>query len=255
LPKLFVLRYFIELSYFGEAYSGWQIQPNAISIQETLEKALTLILREPIKITGQGRTDAGVHAIQSFAHFDIAHLAMFPDELCFKLNSLLPSDIAIKRIFEVPETAHARFSPICRSYQYIISSQKNPFYHNRSWPVYRKLTISSMKEAAIQLMGPHDFTSFSSAKSDTDSRVCTINRLDFEAKNDLLIIHITADRFVMNMVRTIVGTLVEVGLGKRNPDEMASLLALKNRQTTGENAPACGLYLREVKYPEHIFTI
>lgn len=249
------MRYFIELSYFGEAYSGWQIQPNAISIQETLEKALSLILREPIKITGQGRTDAGVHAIQSFAHFDIAHLAMFPDELCFKLNSLLPSDIAIKRIFEVPETAHARFSPISRSYQYIISSQKNPFYHNRSWPIYRKLDMNSMQEAAAHLLGTHDFTSFSSAKSDTESRVCTVTQLDIEQNDELIYIHITADRFVMNMVRTIVGTLVEVGLGKRKPDEMTSLLALKNRQTTGENAPACGLYLREVKYPEHIFSI
>lgn len=249
------MRYFIELSYFGEAYSGWQIQPNAISIQETLEKALSLILREPIKITGQGRTDAGVHALQSYAHFDISQLTMLPDELCFKLNSLLPSDIAIKRIFEVPETAHARFSPISRSYQYIINSQKNPFYHNRSWPVYRKLDMNSMQEAAAHLLGTHDFTSFSSAKSDTESRVCTVTQLDIEQNDELIYIHITADRFVMNMVRTIVGTLVEVGLGKRNPGEMASLLALKNRQTTGENAPACGLYLREVKYPEHIFTI
>lgn len=249
------MRFFAELAYNGEAYCGWQIQPNGTSIQETLEKALGLLARTPVPVTGQGRTDAGVHALQSFAHFDVETPPFTPEQWAYKLNALLPADIAVKRILPVAADAHARFSALERSYTYIIGTEKDPFWHRRAWFIYRPLNVDRMREAARHLMGKHDFTSFSSTRSDTEGRDCTVTQLELEPEGNRLHLHISADRFVMNMVRTITGTLVEVGLGKRGPDDIPGLLAQKDRRTAGENAPACALYLREVKYPEHIFRV
>lgn len=249
------MRFFLELAYFGEAYCGWQVQPNGPSVQETLEKALGTVSRRAVAVTGQGRTDAGVHALQSFAHFEVETAPFALDQWAYKLNALLPADIAVKRIIPVTADAHARFSALARSYTYIIGREKDPFWHRRAWFVYRPLRVEHMREAAGHLMGRHDFTSFSSAKSDTEGRDCTVTRLDLEEHGPQLHLHISADRFVMNMVRTIAGTLVEVGLGKRTPHEIPALLAQKDRRVAGENAPAHALYLREVKYPEHIFSV
>lgn len=249
------MRFFAEITYFGEAYCGWQIQPNETSVQETLEKALSLISRTPINVVGQGRTDAGVHALQSFAHFDVETPPYKPEQWAHKLNALLPHDIAVKRIIPVDERAHARFDAMQRSYRYIISRVKDPFFYKRAWNIYRPLDLDAMREAAQHLKGRHDFTSFSSAKSDTEGRVCNVTELELSDKGDQIWIHISADRFVMNMVRTIAGTLAEVGLGKRRAADMPGLLLERDRQKTGENAPPHALYLREVKYPEHIFRL
>lgn len=224
-------------------------------MQETLEKVLGMVSRQTVNITGQGRTDSGVHALQSFAHFDMDEAPFALETWAHKLNSALPPDIAVKRIFPVAADAHARFSALSRSYRYVISTEKNPFWQGRAWDIYRPLNLDRMREAAAHLMGQHDFTSFSSAKSDTEGRVCTVSELELLPHGAQIYLHITADRFVMNMVRTITGTLAEVGLGKRNPDDLPALLAQKDRRVTGENAPAHALYLREVKYPEHIFRV
>ena len=249
------MRYFIQLSYNGGAYCGWQIQPNGITVQEILQKALSTTARKEINIVGQGRTDAGVHALKSYAHFDIEKPPFGLDEWAYKLNTFLPNDIAIQHIIPVNENAHARFSALSRSYRYIISTTKNPFWHKRAWEIYRTLDIYKMEEASRFLKGKHDFTSFSSMKSDTESRVCDVTQLDLTADGTFIYVDITADRFVMNMVRTIVGTLVEVGLRKRIPLDMAELIAASDRTKAGENAPPHALYLREVKYPEHIFIL
>lgn len=249
------MRYFIQLSYDGEAYCGWQIQPNGNTVQETLQKALSITSRTEISVVGQGRTDAGVHALKSYAHFDIEKLPFDLTQWVYKLNTFLPKDIAIQQIVPVNEDAHARFSALSRSYRYIISTTKNPFWHNRAWEIYRTLDVQRMEEAAQLLKGKHDFTSFSSMKSDTESRVCDVKHLDLSTDGTFIYVDITADRFVMNMVRTIVGTLVEVGLEKRKPSEMVKIIAALDRKKAGENAPPHALYLREVKYPEHIFSV
>lgn len=249
------MRFFLELAYFGEAYCGWQVQPNGVSVQQTLEHALGVLSRTSIGITGQGRTDAGVHALQSFAHFDVETPPYDLEQWVYKLNAFLPADIAVKRIIPVTADAHARFSALGRSYKYVIGTEKDPFWQHRAWFVYRQLHVGRMREAAQHLMGKHDFTSFSSTRSDTEGRDCTITQLELLPQGNQLHLHISADRFVMNMVRTITGTLVEVGLGKRSPDEIPALLQQKDRRVAGENAPAHALYLREVKYPEHIFRV
>ncbi|MCG9910319.1 MAG: tRNA pseudouridine(38-40) synthase TruA [Flavobacteriales bacterium] len=250
-----MVRYFIELSYLGDNYCGWQIQPNGMTVQKTVEKALSTILRSPIKITGQGRTDSGVHALKSFAHFDVSGLQMETELLVFKLNSLLPFDISIHNIVPVSDEAHARFSALSRSYRYIYCLRKNPFYHKRSWHIFKPLNLELMNSSTGYILGTHDFTSFSSAKSDTENRICMVKQFEFTQENDFIYLDITADRFVMNMVRTLAGTFAEIGLGKRLPEELPALLESKNRQTTGENAPPYGLYLKDVKYPEHIFGV
>lgn len=249
------MRFFIQLAYEGEAYCGWQIQPNGISVQETLEKALSLTARTPIQIVGQGRTDAGVHALDTYAHFDIEQLPYSTEQWAYKLNSLLPHDIAIKRIIPVHPEAHARFTALSRSYRYVITTTKNPFYHKRAWYISRPLDIERIQQAMNLIKGKHDFTSFSSARSEIENRVCNVTELCLSHEYDFIYIDITADRFVMNMVRTIVGTLVEIGSGKRKVENIPALFAAQNRQKAGENAPPYGLYLREVKYPELIFTI
>lgn len=247
------MRFFIRLSYVGANYCGWQIQPNATSVQEVLEKSMSLTARQPISIVGQGRTDSGVHAIQSFAHFDIDRLPYPTDQWTYKLNALLPPDIAIHEIVPVKNNAHARFDALSRSYRYIICTQKSPFYKDRAWEIFRPLNMTAMKKAGAAIIGKHDFTSFSSAKSDLDNRICEVTQLEIIEKDEFIHVEITANRFVMNMVRTIVGTLAEIGLGKRNSDSIPELFTAQNREKAGENAPPYALYLTEVKYPSHIY--
>ena len=241
------MRYFIEFSYHGKNYFGYQIQPNEISIQEEIEKALSTILRSEIKITGAGRTDTGVHAKKMFAHFDIEKQLM-PD-LSYHLNSFLPSDIGIKRIFEVKETLHARFDATYRTYEYFISLEKNPFTQDRAWQHWRRpLNVIKMNEASAILFDYNDFTSFAKLGADNKTNICKIYKALWEQEGSELKFTISADRFLRNMVRAIVGTMVEVGSGKIQPADVRRIIEAKDRNKAGTSAPPQGLFLVDVGY-------
>jgi tRNA pseudouridine38-40 synthase len=243
------MRYFIELSYKGTNYHGWQIQENADSVQAQLNKALATILRQPIETLGSGRTDTGVHATQQFAHFDIENPVADATKLVYRLNAILPFDIAVKQIFLVSDETHARFDAISRSYEYHITTQKSPFLKDLSYFFPNSVDIKLMNEAATKLLGEKDFASFSKVHTDVNNFFCTISRAEWEQKADMLIFHITANRFLRGMVRAIVGTLLEVGLKKITVSDFENIITLKNRNTAGRNAPPEGLFLTEVKYP------
>lgn len=243
-------RYFIQLSYKGTNYHGWQIQPNAISVQEVVEKALTTVLREKTEVTGAGRTDTGVHASFFVAHFDVENEILNPDNLCYKLNSLLPYDIAVQKIWHVKSDLHARFSAISRTYKYYISTQKNPFRSETSFKYLLPLDIDKMNDAAQILFEYEDFTSFSRLHSDVKTNNCKILWASWEIANTQLIFTIKADRFLRNMVRAIVGTLLEVGKGKLSVNEFRNIIEAKDRGAAGASAPAKGLFLVDVEYPE-----
>jgi len=245
------LRYFIELSYNGKNYHGWQIQPNAITVQAVLEKALTTILQQKISVVGAGRTDAGVHATQIFAHFDIEN-KQDEEQLAYKLNALLPKDIAITTIFQVKDDAHARFNATKRSYQYKIVTQKNPFLNEYAHLVKQGLDVHKMNEAAAILLEYTDFQCFSKVKTDVFTYNCDVTKAVWQTENGMLVFHISADRFLRNMVRAIVGTLLEIGLGKISVSEMHNIIKSKNRGKAGTSVPAQALYLTEVHYPKTI---
>ncbi len=245
--KIFKLRYFIEFSYNGGKYFGYQIQPNEISIQEELEKALSTILRLEIKTTGAGRTDTGVHAKKMYAHFNMN--TPIDDNLVKKLNSFLPPDIAVKRIFEVDEELHARFSATYRTYEYYISLEKNPFTLSSAWQHWkRSLDINAMNEACKILFEYDDFTSFAKLKSDNKTNICKIYKAEWEQDGSELKFTVSADRFLRNMVRAIVGTMVEIGTGKLKPEDLRNVIENKNRNSAGTSAPAHGLFLVDVGY-------
>lgn len=241
------MRYFIEFSYNGADYFGYQIQPNQISIQEVLEKALSTILREEIKTTGAGRTDTGVHAKKIFAHFDTAQ--EISNELPQRLNALLPASIAIKKIFKVADDLHARFSAIYRTYEYHISLTKNPFTEGFAWQIWRKpLDIDKMNEACKILFDYDDFTSFSKLHTDVKTNLCKIYKAEWHQYEDSLVFTVSADRFLRNMVRAIVGTMVDVGIGKLQPMDLHRIIQAKYRNSAGASAPAHGLFLIDVGY-------
>jgi tRNA pseudouridine38-40 synthase len=241
-------RYFIELSYDGSNYHGWQVQPNAVTVQETLNDALTTVLRQPIETTGCGRTDTGVHATQFFAHFDSKSEIENPRSE-IGINAILPKDIAIKRIFPVHPGAHARFDATLRSYEYHIHFSKDPFKLNHSWELRDKPDIALMNEAAQLMMGYTDFSCFSKSNTQTFTNNCKISRAEWLEKQDGIVFHISADRFLRNMVRAIVGTLMQVGRKEMEPEAIREIIESKNRCNAGTSVPACGLYLTEVKYP------
>lgn len=241
------MRYFIEFSYNGAPYFGFQIQPREVSVQETLEKALSLLLKENIKIVGAGRTDTGVHAKKMYAHFETEQ--NLPTDLVKRLNSFLPQSVAIRSVFSVPEDLHARFSATYRTYQYIISTSKNPFTEKSAWQFWRKpLDIKAMNEACIYLKKHEDFTSFAKLHTDNKTNICKLQHAEWHRENTELIFTITSDRFLRNMVRSIVGTLVEVGVGKISPESINDIINKKNRNEAGISAPAHGLYLVDVGY-------
>lgn len=244
------MRFFIELSYNGKVYHGWQNQPDAISVQEVLEKALSTILKRQISVVGAGRTDAGVHASQMFAHFDCERI--LPDTIIFKLNSYLPKDIAIKSIFEVKDDAHARFNAVSRTYNYKISSRKNVFNYEYAYALQKSLDIELMNQACEILLQYNDFQCFSKVRTDVKTYYCKLMSAQWELKNDELIFTIKSDRFLRNMVRAIVGTLVNIGLGKLEVEKLHDILKSKDRGEAGFSVPAHGLYLVNVEYPEHI---
>lgn len=248
------MRYFIKLAYKGTNYHGWQIQPNAVSVQETLQQTLTKVLRKDVVILGAGRTDTGVHANEMFAHFDINTTGEPLEKTLYKINSALAQDITIDKIFPVPPDAHARFSAVSRSYQYHIFCGRNPFLQDTTWQIFhQKLLVEKMNEAAHFLLGVKDFQCFARTGSDVKNYICNVSEAYWELKNKHLIFHITANRFLRNMVRSIVGTLVEVGKNRLQPDDILTIIESKNRANAGASAPAKGLFLSRITYPENIF--
>lgn len=245
------MRYFIKLAYNGKKYCGWQSQPHSLGVQEVIENALSLLLRTPISIVGAGRTDSGVHAKESFAHFDFE--GQFPENLVQKLNSFLAKDIVILQIFRMKPQAHARFSAVKRTYEYHISLEKNPFLFEYSYYFHRKLNVEKMNEACAILKEYTDFQCFSKTKTDVFTYNCNIENAFWEIKENQLIFHISADRFLRNMVRAIVGTLLEIGQERLSLQGFRQVIESKNRSKAGFSVPAHALYLTAVEYPSHIF--
>jgi tRNA pseudouridine38-40 synthase len=243
-------RFFIEISYNGTAYHGWQIQPNAITVQQFLDKALSVFFRQPVSTLGCGRTDTGVHATQFYAHFDLNIEGTPSVEASIAgINSLLPYDIAVKRIFGVADQAHARFDATARAYQYRLHFHKDPFLLNRSWLYKGDLDLEAMNVAAKQLMDYTDFSCFSKSNTQTFTNNCKITSASFERIDEGLIFTIQADRFLRNMVRAIVGTLIRVGKKEIDSAQLTEIIESKNRSNAGQSVPACGLYLVSVVYP------
>ena len=240
------MRFFIELSYKGTNYHGWQVQPNANTVQAEINKALSLILNAKIEVSGAGRTDAGVHAKQMFAHFD-CDIDFDIQNLMFKLNSFLASDIAIKDIFKVKEDANCRFDALSRTYQYHIIQKKDPF-NKTAYFLQNDLDIKAMNEACKYIIGKQDFTSFSKVNTQTFTNNCDVMFAQWEVVNTNLIFTIKADRFLRNMVRAIVGTLLDVGFGKIIAADVTKIIAAKDRSKSGVSVPAHALFLIEVKY-------
>jgi tRNA pseudouridine38-40 synthase len=244
-------RYFIELAYDGTNYHGWQVQQNAVTVQEVLNKALATILREDVETTGCGRTDTGVHATQLYAHFDSDKPKSEIENPKFEmgLNALLADDIAVKRIIPVNSDAHARFDATLRSYEYHVHFNKDPFKINHSWELRDKPDVELMNAAAKIVMEYADFSCFSKSNTQTFTNNCKISRAEWVEKEDGLVFHISADRFLRNMVRAIVGTLMLVGKNEIEPEAVRAIIESKNRSNAGTSVPAYGLYLTEVKYP------
>ncbi len=241
------MRYFIEFAYSGKNYFGYQVQPREITVQQVLEEALSTLLREKIKTTGAGRTDTGVHARKMFAHFDTE--ALLPEDLDYKLNSFLPADIAIQRIFPVRADLHARFDATYRTYEYYIATRKDPFTQDSAWQLWRRpLSIEKMNEACKILFEYQDFTSFAKLHTDTKTNNCTIYKAFWEQQGALLKLTISADRFLRNMVRAIVGTMVEIGNGKMQPEDLRAVIERKHRNAASGSAPPQGLFLVDVGY-------
>ena len=245
------MRFFIQFSYFGKAYHGWQYQPNAITVQEVLENGMSKLLNSPVSLMGAGRTDTGVHAKEMYAHFDIDVLENI-SEYIFRLNSFLPNDIAVDRIFEVEDDAHARFHATARTYEYKIDKKKDPFSTDLAHFVKKDLDVVQMNNAAALLLGKKDFECFSKSNTDVYTNICDLREAKWEQKNDKLVFTITADRFLRNMVRAIVGTLINVGLGKYPADYVNTILKSKDRTKAGVSVPAKGLYLTSIVYPNTI---
>ena len=258
-------RYFIELAYDGTDFHGWQIQPNAVTVQELLNDALYTVLREPIETIGCGRTDTGVHARDFFVHFDVGSMVNSqwsmdkqaidhgPSTIDLiktvnSLNAILPNTIAVKRIIPVHAEAHARFDATSRSYEYHVHFNKDPFKINHSWQLRDKPDIALMNAAACIIMEHTDFSCFSKSNTQTYTNNCKITRAEWVYSEHCLIFHITADRFLRNMVRAIVGTLMQVGRKEIQPEDVRAIIESKNRSNAGTSVPACGLYLTEVKY-------
>lgn len=242
-------RYYLQLSYDGTSFFGWQRQPKQNSVQEEIEKALTKLNGEqPIQIVGCGRTDTGVHAHQYFAHFDLED-SVHVDQWDYKLNKMLPDLIAIHKCYEVSPEDHARFSAKNRTYRYFINRQKDPFLANSSWHLNQDIDIDKMNEACQYLIGKKDFTSFSKLHTDVKTNDCEVRKAEWKRLNDNQIyFEISADRFLRNMVRATVGTLVDVGLGKIEPNVIIEILNQKDRGAASTSVPAKGLFLWEIDY-------
>jgi len=247
------LRYFITLAFRGTNYFGWQIQPDAISVQEVLNKALSTVLRTNITVVGAGRTDAGVHASKMVAHFDLDSDLNRNDQLSHRLNSYLPDDIVVSSIERVKDDAHARFDAERRAYDYCIVLGRDPFNIETTWQLYNtSLDIAQMNLACKELLRHRDFKCFSRSKTDVKTFDCVIFDAYWTESNRELIFHIEANRFLRNMVRAIVGTMIEVGTGKKSLEEFKEIILGRDRSKAGKSAPATGLFLSEIIYPSSI---
>ncbi len=248
-------RYFIKLAYNGRNYHGWQSQQNAHSVQDELEKCLSLKLRESIKITGCGRTDAGVHAREYYAHFDsITHFdEKSKNDFINRLSIFLPLDIAVHDLYLVKNEANARFDALSRTYRYYITRKKDPFKNDTSFYVYGNMDLDAMTKAANLLFDYEDFTSFSKLHSQTNNNLCTIMEARWIDSESMLVFEITANRFLRNMVRAITGTLIEVGQGKLSLEGFKNVIEARNRERAGFSVPAQALFLEKVIYPDELF--
>ena len=242
------MRYFLKLSYNGAPFHGWQVQPNAVSVQSTIEEALSTVLRENIGIVGAGRTDTGVNARQMYAHFD--YDKEIPDfgKLINSLNRLIGKDIAIYDIIKVADDAHARFDATARTYKYFVTHQKSPFLYPLSWHCPQSLDYEKMNEACEVLKRHIDFTSFSKLHTDVKTNNCRIDYAHWQKEGEMMVFTITADRFLRNMVRAVVGTLVEVGRGKISVEEFEQIILKKDRCSAGTSMPPQALFLWKVNY-------
>lgn len=248
-------RYFIFLTYRGTAYNGWQLQPGKHTVQAVINKALSTLLSEQINVTGAGRTDTGVHASFFCAHFDSHRIGIEADlQLIYNLNSLLPEDIAVSRIVRVKPDANARFDAVSRTYRYTITTAKDPFLADTAWLLYWKLDTALLNEASAILLNHSDFTSFSRLHGGSKSNICRVTSAQWAAEHGRLIFTISADRFLRNMVRAIVGTLIPVGRGKLSLKEFEEIIEGRDRGLAGQSAPAHGLSLIAIDYPESLFT-
>ena len=248
------MRYFIELSYNGTNYHGWQVQPNAITVQSVLDHALSILLKTQIHTMGAGRTDTGVHAAKMVAHFDF-DTSMDLVDLTYKLNSFLSKDIAVHHIQQVNNDAHARFDAIQRTYFYKISTVKDVFDVNGAYYYSKKLDLDLMNKASKILLEYSDFECFSRAHSDVKTFICAISEAHWTKVKNNLVFRISADRFLRNMVRAIVGTLLDIGNHKISLEEFHRIIQSKDRSNAGASAPAKGLYLSEIIYPDSIFHV
>lgn len=245
-------RYFLELSYRGTQFHGWQIQKNAFTVQECLETALSTYFQTPISVMGSGRTDTGVHASMQVCHFDL-ELIFDREKFLKAINAILPKDISIHSIRKVKPDAHARFHALERSYVYRIIFRKSPFLDGLAWQYFFDPDVDKMNLAAKALLRHDDFESFSKVHTEVNHFLCQIKYARWEQKDDELLFHITANRFLRGMVRTIVGTLLDVGLGRRSVDEMDLIIESRNRLKAGKASPAKGLFLSRIEYPKDIY--
>lgn len=248
-------RYFIDFAYKGTAYCGWQRQPNGVAVQEVLARALSTILRSETEPVAAGRTDAGVHARNMTAHFDCNNPIEDLERLRSSLNSLLPRDIAVNRIVRVRDSAHARFDALSRKYEYRIALYKSPFLDGLAAYVHYPLDLDAMNRAARVLFRYRDFTSFSKVHTDVRTNDCTIMEAEWRRDGDEIVFTVKANRFLRNMVRAIVGTLLDVGRGKLTEDDVARIIERRDRCAAGHSVPACGLYFLEAEYPQSVFEV
>ncbi|MEG0789236.1 MAG: tRNA pseudouridine(38-40) synthase TruA [Alistipes sp.] len=249
------MRYFIELRYNGAAYCGWQRQPAVKSVQQTLEAALAILLREPVKVTGAGRTDTGVNAAYYVGHFDLATPIADAALIIFKVNFMLPGGIAVWSITPVDEQAHARFDALEREYRYYIELAKNPFTRDASWQYYQPLDVAKMNQAATMLLDYEDFTSFAKLKSGNKTNICHLKQAIWSMESPVVLCFtIRADRFLRNMVRSLVGTMVDVGRGHYTVEQFRAIIESRDLSRSSAGAPAQGLFLSDVVYPTEVFS-
>ncbi|MFT7269960.1 MAG: tRNA pseudouridine38-40 synthase [Roseivirga sp.] len=246
------MRYFLDISYKGTNYHGWQFQKNAHTLQAEIENALSKRLGATIAIMGSGRTDAGVHAKQQIAHFDTT-VSFDTELLIFRLNRFLSPDIAVNSIVEVQPEAHARFNANERAYQYFIHQHKDPFKQHASYYFPKVLNLEEMNKAAAFLMGTHDFESFSRVKTEVNNFICVIKQAEWQIQNDSIMFSVTANRFLRGMIRALVGTLLEVGLGKLSVEDFVKVIEKRDRKAAAMSVPAMGLYLSKVAYPDSVY--
>lgn len=245
------MRYFLEIAYNGIRYCGWQKQPDANTVQQEIEHFLTTVLKENISTTGAGRTDAGVHARQMYLHFDVSEVISIPNFI-YKANSFLPPDISVLNLYLVKDDNHARFNAIAREYEYYVSVVKDPFSQDGAYQLKNFPDVELMNKAADALLDYTDFQCFSKVRTEVRTFNCKVTKAEWVLKGDMLVFTISADRFLRNMVRAIVGTLLDVGSGKITIADFHKIIASKNRSNAGVSVPAHGLYLTKVIYPETV---